>query len=304
MARRGLNQPEPVADADCETARDSGEEPTMPANRSRTLRWRDSLEKIHQRGGSIEISVDLPDGEGAGSHLIWRVRVMELTADRIVVEQPVALGRELSLREGLEMVAAITVGQNRWMFRTTSVASDSGRLSLAMPEQVDRCQRRDFFRVATASLALPPADCWPLLDPVSAVSAEVATRALILEGGQYDPDAPILLPEVGPRFAAKLVNIGGGGAGLVIRKEDTSSLDRARLLWVRLDLTPQVAAPIGMAARVVHTHLDSAQNLYAGLAFEFGHHPGYRQFVVEQICRYVEAVSQNQVAPEALRRAG
>ncbi|MFG0285013.1 MAG: flagellar brake domain-containing protein [Phycisphaerales bacterium JB039] len=276
----------------------------MPANRSRTLRWRDSLRKIQERGGSIEISIDLPEREGAGSHLIWRVRVVDVTSDRIVVEQPVALGRELALREGLEIVAAITVGQNRWMFRTRSIASGGGTLSVEMPTQVDRCQRRDFFRVGTAALALPPADCWPLLDPVSAVSAEVATRALIVEGGTYDPEAAILLPEVGPRFGARLVNIGGGGAGIVIRKEDASSLDRARLLWVRLDLTPQLAAPIGMAARVVHTHLDSAQNLYAGLAFDFGHHPGYRQFVVEQICRYVEDVSHRQTAPAEYRQAG
>src|SRR5690606_17604157 len=157
----------------------------MPASRSRTLRWKDSLEKIRDRGGAIEISVDLPaaagGAAGAGNHLIWRVRVIEITADRILVEQPVALGRDLSIRSGLDMVCGITVGQNRWMFRTRTVATDGRTLALAMPEHVDRCQRRDFFRVATATLALPPADCWPLLDPMSAVSAEVANQAILAD---------------------------------------------------------------------------------------------------------------------------
>jgi hypothetical protein len=276
----------------------------MPASRSRTLRWKDSLEKIRDRGGAIEISVDLPAAEGAGSHLIWRVRVLEVGPDRILVEQPMALGRDLSIRSGLELVCGITVGQNRWMFRTRSIATDGRTLALAMPERVDRCQRRDFFRVGTASLALPPADCWPLLDPLSAVSAEVANQALITEGGAYDPEASILLPEVGPKFRAQLVNIGGGGAGIAIGKDEASALERARLLWVRLDLRPQVAAPIGVAARVAHTHLDSAQNLYAGLAFEFAHHPGYRHFVVDQICRYVDLVSAAQAGSDGFRQAG
>lgn len=276
----------------------------MPASRSRTLRWKDSLDKIRERGGAIEISVDLPTAEGAGNHLIWRVRVLEITPDRILVEQPVALGRDLSIRSGLEMVCGITVGQNRWMFRTRTVATDGRTLALAMPERVDRCQRRDFFRVGTASLALPPVDCWTLLDPLSAVSAEIANQALIAEGGQYDADSSILLPEVGPKFKARLVNIGGGGAGIVIAKEEASALERARLLWIRLDLTPQVAAPVGIAARVAHTHLDSAQNLYAGLAFEFAHHPAYRQFVVDQISRYVEQVSAAQSVSDGFRQAG
>jgi hypothetical protein len=124
------------------------------------------------------------------------------------------------------------------------------------------------------------------------------------EGGAYSPDTPILLPEVGPRFNARLVNIGGGGAGIAIGRDDATSLDRARLIWMRLDLRPQIACPLGISARVAHTHLDSAQNMYAGLAFEFAHNPGYRQFVVEQICRYVEEVSRSQIPPENMRRAG
>jgi hypothetical protein len=40
----------------------------------------------------------------------------------------------------------------------------------------------------------------------------------------------------------------------------------------------------------VHTHLDSAQNLYAGAAFDFAFNPGHRDFVVEQVARYVDRI--------------
>ena len=43
---------------------------------------------------------------------------MDDIADRIVVERPFALGREMDLHDGAPLVGLFTVGQNRWMFRT------------------------------------------------------------------------------------------------------------------------------------------------------------------------------------------
>ena len=64
----------------------------MPANRSRTLQWRRCLQQIHERNGALELAVAREYGEGQeGSHLVWRVRVLELRSNEIVVEQPMAL---------------------------------------------------------------------------------------------------------------------------------------------------------------------------------------------------------------------
>ncbi|MBT8485144.1 MAG: hypothetical protein KJO43_06160, partial [Phycisphaerae bacterium] len=65
----------------------------MPANRSRTMQWRRCLEQIQERGGAIEIAVAHAGDDDDGAHLIWRVRVLALSADEIVVEQPAALGQ-------------------------------------------------------------------------------------------------------------------------------------------------------------------------------------------------------------------
>ncbi|MEX2218393.1 MAG: flagellar brake domain-containing protein [Phycisphaerales bacterium] len=299
----------------------------MPASRSRTERWRECLRQVHERDGALEISIPAepggaapgPEGPARGD-LIWRVRIVALDESSITIEQPSAAGRFMDLQPGLELVAVMAIGQNRWMFHTRITGAQgtgpTRSLRLVMPTTVERCQRRHFYRISTAELCLPRVECWPLLDPTSVIPAEIANRAHILSilesgdaiadrpralqpaaritsvapGSSSASDEPLLLPEVGPMFTARLMNLGGGGVGLIIDPRESGAADRARLLWLRIDLTPRIPAPIAMTARPVHTHLDSAQNLYYGLAFEWSFHPAHREFVVEQIGRYVSAL--------------
>lgn len=281
----------------------------MPASRSRTERWRDCLRQVYERDGAIEISIpsSRSPGEPGGADLVWRVRITGLSDSEISVEQPTAAGRAIDLQPGVRLVAVLAIGQNRWMFHTRILGVVPGRhgrtLRLAMPQQVERCQRRNFYRISTAELNLPAVECWPLLDPMSVVAAEVANRALIMDllesrspTGPSPAEEPPILPEVGPRITARLMNIGGGGAGLIVSQQDAAAADRARLYWLRVNLMPEIPAPIGMTARLVHTHIDSAQNLYAGMAFEWSFNPGHREFVIEQICRYVGLLQRRQAA--------
>ena len=272
----------------------------MPASRSRTERWRECLQQILERGGTLEISLE----RGASAHgspdLVWRVHLLEIRPDALVVERPVAMGRPVDLEAGTPLVVAMSIGQNRWMFHSqvSSVdASDERRapaLRIEAPTRVERCQRRSFFRISTAELRLPVVECWPLLDPTTVVAAEVANRAQLAEAtrdpaayrGDLAPDS-IVLPEVGPGFRARLLNIGGGGAGLLVDASDASALDRSRLMWMRVDLRPELPAPIGLTARIAHSRMDSTQNVTVGVAFDFAFNAAHKEFVVEQICRFV-----------------
>ena len=294
----------------------------VPASRSRTERWFDCLQQVAQRDGAIEISIPASAEASQtsdrafnphGADLIWRVRILSLSDTEIIVEQPSAAGQFIPLNPGVCVIGAMSIGQNRWMFRThvlpPATAPRPGILGarqvrLAMPETVERCQRRNFYRISTAELSLPTVECWPLINPTTVVSAEVANRALIMDlinGSQAartaianPEDESLTLPEVGPRFNAHLMNLGGGGAGLLVDKNESSAADRARLYWVRINLMPMIPAPIAMTARLVHTHIDSAQNLYAGLAFEWSFHLAHRDFVVDQITRYVAQLQKQQ----------
>ena len=298
----------------------------MPASRSRTTNWRRSLDQIYQRGGCIEITLSRYVGDDAqnlgamaddlssqGSDVIWRVRILSISDEEIVVEQPVVLGRAMDLDDGADLAGIISVGQNRWMFKTTLTHHAPIKLGgtrpvtglcLKMPTTVERCQRREFYRVKTIGVQLPDVVCYPMRDPMSAIAAEIANRQEFIRrldtpiAGSICEETPdaLSLPEVGPPFVAKLMNVGGGGIGLIVDPEDNTSLETARFLWLRIDLRPDLPFPLCVCARARHTHIDSTQSVYAGLSFEFGTRHEHKEFVIDQICKYVAAAQRDQMA--------
>jgi hypothetical protein len=291
----------------------------VPANRSRTLQWRRCLDQIFERNGAIEIAVarDYDETE-EGRHLVWRVRVLSVTEDEIVVEQPMTLGQLISLRDGVALVAILAIGQNRWMFTTTNLGATEFELGrqraipavrLKMPDTVRRCQRRNFYRVETAALNLPEVELWPLLDPKSVILAERANE-LEFERNQQglslkpEGESPLLdekdvMPETGPRFTAMLMNIGGGGVGLTVPPDHAQALQRHKLFWMRFSLPPELETPICATAKLAHTHMQSDQMVYAGMSFDFSFNPGHQRFVVDQICKYIAVQQRSQFQRES-----
>jgi hypothetical protein len=287
----------------------------LPAARSRTEQWRDCLKRVHERNGALEISVDRStDGNAsAGADVVWRCRLISVNDAHILVEPPAAFGASVLLQPGVKLIGAMTIGQNRWMFHTATLGHREpapGRpmdraLMLSLPERVERCTRRSFFRISTANLQLARVQCWPLLDPTTVAAPEAANRAEITDlakaglQASQPPEAdslpePTLLPEVGPPFRASLLNVSGGGLGLLVAPEDSAALHSRPYVWIRLDLRPHIPAPVAVTARIAHTHVDSSQHVYAGLAFDFAHHPPHRKFIVELFAQYVEALQLHQ----------
>ena len=285
----------------------------MPASRSRTHEWKRLLHQIAERGGAIEIAIahpdhddSEPDGHAPGPDLVWRVRIIEIVDGEILAESPMALGRDMHIDTGTELAAAITVGQNRWTFRTVNLGEVKAdrrhphpMLRLRMPEGVARSQRRR-LRVDTQGITLPRVELWPLLDPKSVIPAERATelaweawqKGQPLEGDGTLPAS--VMPEVGPRFTAELANLGGGGVGLIVGPDDAGALGRHRVLWLRLSLAPEVGVPLCVSGKVVHTHIDSTQNTYVGIAFDFSFNTAHQKMVADQILSYIEAKQELQ----------
>ena len=292
----------------------------MPAARSRTENWRRSLQRIAERGGALEISLPRtsrsagPISEPSGGDVIWRVRLLEFNDDEILVERPSAMGAASPLQQGVELIGVMTVGQNRWMFHTRYL-EDAGRIGgprggeavrLEMPDNVERCTRRSFYRISTAGLILPEVELRPLLNDASAVPAEIAVRERIEASlrdeiaGFVGTNEPLVMPEVGPPSPAKLLNVGGGGVGLMLTPEDARGLESRRRQWMMIHLSPQIPAPLGVVAKLAHTRIDSEQRVYAGFAFEFDHNPSYRKFVVDTLCRYSMLIQKEQFESRAL----
>jgi hypothetical protein len=272
----------------------------MPAQRLRSQRWRELLQQVCQRNGGVEIAVNRGDAATRGvSDLMWRVRLLSVGDADMVVEQPAAAGRPVRFDPGTPLVGVVSVGQNRWVFHSEVLPSLTlggapAGLRLSLPQSLERCMRRDFLRVSTAQLRLPEVECWILLDPTTVGPAEAANRQRIMDlqhglvsRGASESD---LLPEVGAKFSARLMNIGGGGVGLLVGRADAGVALQAKLLWLRINLMPDIPAPLAVTARVAHSHLDSAQDLHVGAAFNFEFNPSHRLFVVEQITRYANLV--------------
>lgn len=271
----------------------------MPARRSRTERWQESLRDLAARRGPIEISIAADEAKS----LVWRVRLLEIRNNRLYVEQPVTLGRRVPIAVGTSLIGGMAIGQNRWMFTTAVVdageQSEGGRphavLELLMPEEVERCQRRSFHRISTASLDLPDVSCESLRDPSEAVALQVATQAAIVDGTGTD-EAPrealldLAIPATGPMGRGELLNIGGGGACLRMPPSCGSLLDRPSYFLLQLDLTPAVPVPLPLTAKLAHTRIDSSQHIQAGFSFDFAQNQSYGPFVSEVICRYIAAL--------------
>jgi len=292
----------------------------VPATRSRTEQWRRSLEQLAERGGALEISVPRRDANGSGGDeahsggdLIFRCRILSMNDAEIVLEHPMVMGRPVELTPGVRMVAIIAIGQNRWMFRTRNLgpalANDRRgggvpAVRIQAPDEVERCQRRAFYRVSAVGLNLPKVETRALIDPRSVVAAEAANEAEIndyavgaIAGRIGTSPSETLLPEVGPPFFSTLVNIGGGGVGLMVDAAESRGFESGPFFWLRLNLMPQIPAPLAVTARLVHTHIDSAQRTYAGFAFDFRFNPSHEKFVIDQLCRYVAQVQRDALRP-------
>ena len=285
----------------------------MPARRSRTLEWRRCLQQVQERGGALEIAVLRPDhpSEAAGSHLVWRVRLLDLTDNEIIVEPPITLGQVIRVEPGIKLVAILAVGQNRWMFTTTQLGpiehTNGSRkitaMRLTMPKSVERCQRRNHLRMETTALVLPQVEVWPLLDPKSVLPAERANELQFDDDRNgitgnvrcFNADDESIMPEVGPKFTASLLNIGGGGIGLRVRQEDAQSLARHKVFWLRFSMPPELTTPICATGKLAHTNVDSTQHTYAGMAFDFSFNPAHQRIVVDQICHFIEIQQRTQL---------
>jgi hypothetical protein len=279
----------------------------LPASRSRTQEWRRSLRQIHERGGAIEITlaqpnqseVNEPSVHATGPDLVWRVKILNVEDGELAVESPMALGRDIKIDVGSSLVGAIAIGQNRWTFRTTNIGpyeSPQHRghagIRLKMPDRVDRSQRRR-IRVDTQEISLPQVELWPLLDPKSVIPSERANELAFeaMKNGETIEsvsEEESVMPTVGPKFHASLANLGGGGVGLSVDPTDSGPFGRHRLFWMRLNLKPELPIPACASGKVVHTHIDSTQRTYVGIAFDFTFNPAHQEVLSAQIAHYIE----------------
>jgi len=261
--------------------------------------------QVFERGGAIEVAIARP-GMGAesrdASDLIWRLHVLELRDEDVLVESPATVGMPIQLRDGVSLIGVITLGQNRWTFTTRKLGDVPGKegrvLRLDLPDAVERCLRRH-PRLELGGLKPPEIDVFPLLDPASVHDAQVAYDAVArdyLEHGTIGAE-PGRRPQVGPPVRAELMNMATGGVGLRVDATAAPIFARHRTFWLRIPLGSPMPVPIVVAAKLAHTRLDSSQRTYVGLGFDFSFHPAHSETLARQLARYAQARQTEQATP-------
>ena len=106
----------------------------MPANRSRTVGWRRCLRQIKERKGAIEIALARNYEEAEqGHHLVWRVHLLDVRDDEILIEPPAALGQTIPLQPGVVLTVEPGIfvpGVGGASFSDTVVVTENGHETL------------------------------------------------------------------------------------------------------------------------------------------------------------------------------
>ena len=97
--------------------------------------------------------------------------------------------------------------------------------------------------------------------------------------------------------------VADGSVGLVVGSDDAGPLGRHRVFWLRLSLRPEMPIPVCVSGKVVHTHIDSSQRTYVGIAFDFSFNQDHQKLVASQILGYIELQQELQRQAKAHREA-
>ncbi|MFW6060131.1 MAG: flagellar brake protein [Phycisphaeraceae bacterium] len=258
----------------------------MPSRRL----WQDMLADLAARNGSVELTPltgatgdpSAEAGEQAGAIVSaaapCRSRLLAVGEDgSLLVELPQTPEKAAALREAAEMEVLLASAGQRWVGRcrvlravrhqlnrrTTVVA-----LRLGKAAQVRSAQRRRFYRVSTAGLAMEPLWLWPRTDA-------------------NEPRPPAV--------KARLVNLSGSGMGLRLEHPHTTAGDawHGQVYHCRLCL-PGEDEPVTVDAQVVHVEPADHDTLQLGLAFAFAGDAEQRR-VQDQIVRFTTELERQRL---------
>lgn len=258
--------------------------------------WITLLHEAADRNATVELA---PAGESRG----WRVRMLAIENETLIVEHPpIASGRP-AVREDQDAELRLVEGQSRWSLRcrglerlkfSLTAGSTVAAIRLGWPTDVQSQQRRAYFRVATTGQDRPELRLWRLEDIASAKAAEEAAhKAWRQRHTKPLENVTLPRPNLGCELKAMTLDFSGGGLCVAIPSQAEPLLQQDPLLWVELAI-PNEPLPIICAARVAHCQRKQGL-LRVGLSFVFDHHPEHEPFVADALCRAAVAIQRLQL---------
>lgn len=229
------------------------------------------LDAMVKRDGSIEITPVVGDDEGPPPTA--RVRLLVRNDKGMVIDRPIGMAFLRHMEKGTRLNALVAEGADRWQFSSTILGAVTYRLNdatevpaiaITLERNVRSAQRREFFRVTIGNVAVKTV----LMTPNNAERKQAATD-----------DVDGIKP-----FEAKLINIGGGGIGVLTPQRVDWQLPLIRHYDCTLRL-PTRNEPLIVPAEVVRLEAQEDGTSYMGLHFTFAT-PADRRACEDAICPF------------------
>jgi hypothetical protein len=225
----------------------------------------------------------------------WRVRMLSLERDALIVERPRIAGAPVSIAPGTMVEGVITDGSRRWSFISRVIDQVRQSLNgeqvvagvrLSIPTRVQESQRRDYYRVSVAGIDLPPVKMSVLHDSDAVLAYQKYNRLIHRLAGRTSGMKVVVpaLPATGEAMTATAIDVSGGGLCLAAESSAEAMLVALPQLWVEFNV-PGAFGPIFSSARPAHWHHDG-RRLVVGLCFNFDRDRDHADFIGDIVCRF------------------
>lgn len=219
---------------------------------SATVQWRDVTSHILERNGAITLNPMSVENDAFSDEFSYGSRLLDMTAKHLVVEVP----NSVQGRQHFEPEARVHVTMVYKTMRVELTCKVKGRIKhkinsnveviayeLSHPTQIRSAQRRAFFRASVSAMPIAPIIFTPM-DPAFGHPV-------------YDKS-----------INANLINISGGGMGLIIHKNDVEKIIGIKQFECELEL-PQDEGKLKLIllCQVMHTTTGRRGDVYTGIQF-------------------------------------
>lgn len=254
--------------------------------------WPQRLRDLVDRNATLELTPSDTDGPA----VTWKLRLLGLDEQALVVEKPATAGDAVKLSPRMLLSGAVVDGTQRWTFDTQLIeqtlfdlnaTNRIPALRLARPARAKGGQRRQSFRVGLHPDDAPDVKLWRLLDLASCLPAERHNDAqLRRRGGKITALTTADRPQLGPAFDATVVDLSAGGVALLLPRDIESILGDAAFFWLQLAL-PDGDVPLLGVIRPAQWRKEPAApgRVRVGFCFTFDHNPEHAAVFGDQMSR-------------------
>lgn len=247
-----------------------------------TTQWIEIAQFILQRNGAVSLSPLSMEDENHTDELSFGSRLLDMNDTHLVVEVPNAAIAKQQFQIGAKMYVVMV--QRTVRVELCCEILDRIKVSvnanvetigyqLSYPTHVGSAQRRAYYRAHVSAMPIKPVKFIPL-DPV-------------LKHPMYEI-----------AFTGNMVNISGGGMGVIVQKEHVPILRDSKFFTCDVELPmDKERIKFSIECQSMHKTAGRKGDVYVGLEFKITD-PAHKREIVDKLVKYTTWVQREQLRKE------